>query len=72
MKNSDIIIGQKYIHPRHPNTIYLGIGIQSHGGQRVEPALLILSGGNIHHTVVRSVANTDWWNEFQLMLVGSR
>jgi hypothetical protein len=64
MKTKDIVIGQKYSHTDFPNTVYIGIGIQSRNGTKVRKALLIQKGGNNYMTCITYMVNSEWGSKF--------
>ena len=63
MKTKDIVIGQKYFHPAHPEAAYIGICIKSgKAGFNFRKTLLLM--GN-HSTVISpNKYNRKWWKKF--------
>lgn len=66
MKPEDIIVGAKYGHKSHPDTVYLGVGIRYRQGSiGFESKYLLISEKNV--LVRYDDINDDFWAGFYLI-----
>lgn len=65
MKPEDIIVGAKYKHKSHPDTVYLGVGVRYKQGSRgFELKYLLIPEKNV--LVRYDDINDDFWAGFYL------